>query len=34
MIPCDLTEKFKKDYIFGKIIGEGAESEVRLAIFR
>lgn len=36
--PCsdysDLTIKFKKDYVVGKIIGEGAYASVRVAIYR
>ena len=30
----DLTTKFKKDYIIGKVIGEGAYASVRVAIHR
>jgi hypothetical protein len=30
----DLTSKFKKDYIIGKVIGEGAYASVRVAIYR
>ena len=30
----DLTTKFKKDYIIGKVIGEGAYASVRVAVFR
>lgn len=30
----DLTAKFKRDYIIGKVIGEGAYASVRVAIFR
>ena len=30
----DLTAKFKKDYIIGKIIGEGAYASVRVAVYR
>lgn len=30
----DLTTKFKKDYIIGKVIGEGAYASVRVAIYR
>lgn len=30
----DLTAKFKKDYIIGKVIGEGAYASVRVAIYR
>lgn len=30
----DLTLKFKKDYMVGKVIGEGAYASVRVAIFR
>jgi hypothetical protein len=30
----DLTTKFKKDYVVGKVIGEGAYASVRVAIFR
>jgi len=29
-----LTAKFKKDYIIGKIIGEGAYASVRVAVFK
>ena len=30
----DLTAKFKKDYIIGKVIGEGAYASVRVAVYR
>lgn len=30
----DLTVKFKRDYVVGKVIGEGAYASVRVAIFR
>jgi len=30
----DLTTKFKKDYIIGKVIGEGAYASVRVAVYR
>lgn len=30
----DLTLKFKKDYMVGKVIGEGAYASVRVAIYR
>lgn len=30
----DLTAKFKKEYMVGKIIGEGAYASVRVAVFR
>ncbi len=30
----DLTSKFKKDYLVGKIIGEGAYASVRVALFK
>ena len=30
----DLTTKFKKDYVIGKVIGEGAYASVRVAVFR
>lgn len=31
---ADLTLKFKKDYMVGKVIGEGAYASVRVAIFK
>lgn len=31
---ADLTAKFKRDYVVGKVIGEGAYASVRVAIFR
>ncbi len=31
---CDLTAKFKRDYIVGKVIGEGAYASVRVAVYR
>ena len=30
----DLTTKFKKDYIIGKVIGQGAYASVRVAVYR
>ena len=30
----DLTLKFKKDYMVGKVIGEGAYASVRVAIYK
>jgi serine/threonine protein kinase len=30
----DLTVKFKREYVVGKVIGEGAYASVRVAIFR
>jgi serine/threonine protein kinase len=30
----DLTAKFKREYVVGKVIGEGAYASVRVAIFR
>jgi MAP/microtubule affinity-regulating kinase len=31
---ADLTAKFKKEYVVGKVVGEGAYASVRVAIFR
>ncbi len=31
---ADLTAKFKKDYMVGKVIGEGAYASVRVAIYK
>lgn len=31
---ADLTVKFKKDYIVGKVIGEGAYASVRVAVYK
>lgn len=33
-LSSDLTEEFKKNYLVGKIIGEGAYASVRVAIFK
>jgi MAP/microtubule affinity-regulating kinase len=30
----DLTAEFKKDYIVGKVVGEGAYASVRVAMFK
>lgn len=30
----DLTTQFKKNYLVGKIIGEGAYASVRVAIYK
>ena len=30
----DLTVEFKKNYLVGKVIGEGAYASVRVAIFK
>lgn len=32
--PSDLTAEFKKDYMVGKIVGEGAYASVRVAIHK
>jgi len=31
---ADLTVKFKKDYIVGKVVGEGAYASVRVAVYK
>ncbi len=30
----DLTAEFKKDYMVGKVVGEGAYASVRVAVFK